>query len=146
MVLPRCWLFDSSWSWKTKLLSTFEALLMTCTPFKLKNEIFKDDIHENNFLPCLWVSALSSNSSSKFQTDDRVKIGRVTFTSGILAAQQDSLCFQCKHTFYILAHYSDLQLQIFTHHSRISNMTAPIPQVIFPPPLFMLAIYFGSSF
>lgn len=88
------------------------------------------------FLPTLAVN-------SRLMTELRQA---VTFTSGILAAQQDSLCFQRKHTFYILAHYTDLQLQIFTYHSRMSNMTAPIPQVIFPPPQFMLAIYFGSSF
>ena len=138
--LPQCWPFDSSWSWwKTKLLSTFEALLMTCTIFKLKNETFKDDINENHFLSCLWVSAPSSNLSSKFQIDDTAE---VSSHLGFLQPQPDLPCFQCKYAFYILARYTDLQLQIFTYYSRISNTTAPILKSYFSSP----TVYAGNLF
>lgn len=85
----------------------------------------------------------SSNSSSKFQTDGTAELGSHL---GFLPPQQDLLCLQYKYAFYTLARYTDLQLQIFTYYSRISNTTAPILKVISPPSQFMLAIYFGSSF
>lgn len=56
---------------------------------------------QENFLPCFWISAPSSNLSSKIQMDDTSKLSSHL---GFLQSQQDLLCFPYKSMCFTYFH------------------------------------------
>ena len=147
--LLQCWPFDSRWSWwKIKLLSSSEILSMTYAiklRKKKKRETFKEKgIYKENFLPCFWVSAPSSNLGSKFQTDETTEL------SSHLEFLEHSKTYTAFNVSMLLytwkSHWLKTSDIYINYDFRISNWTAPVFQAILSPPLFLFIIYLGSSF